>query len=75
MGCEKYMSNINKSLDYVSMASLFEGEGLKILIAYKGEKKLENFFILNEFDSTYTRCICGTIKYISYSEKPLPERI
>lgn len=43
------MSNINKSLDYVSMASLFEGEGLKILVAYKGEKKLENFFILNEF--------------------------
>ena len=43
------MSNINKSLDYVSMASLFEGEGLKILVAYKGEKKLENFFVLNEF--------------------------
>ena len=43
------MANINKSLDYVSMASLFEGEGLKILVAYKGEKKLENFFILNEF--------------------------
>lgn len=47
--CEKYMSNINKSLDYISMASLFEGEGIKILVAYKGEKKLENFFILNEF--------------------------
>lgn len=43
------MSNINKSLDYVSMASLFESESLKILVAYKGEKKLENFFILNEF--------------------------
>ena len=43
------MANINKSLDYVALASLFESENLNILVGYKGEKKLENFYILNEF--------------------------
>lgn len=48
-GREKHMNSINKSLDYVAVASLFESENLNVLVAYKGEKKLENFYILNEF--------------------------
>lgn len=43
------MYNIDKSLDYVVIATFFESDSLNIKIGYKEQKTVENFYILNEF--------------------------
>ena len=43
------MSNINKTLDYVIIASVFSSDDVNVLIGYKNEKTLDNLYIINEF--------------------------
>lgn len=43
------MFNINKTLDYVVIASLFSNKEMNILVAYQGKNTLDNLYILNQF--------------------------
>lgn len=43
------MCNTKRFCDYVVTASIFSDEHVKVFIGYKGENKLENFYIINEF--------------------------
>lgn len=43
------MSNVKKFCDYVVTAPIFSNEHLNVSIGYKGENKVENFYIINEF--------------------------
>ncbi len=43
------MLNINKTSDYVVIASLFSNKEMNILVAYQGKNTLDNLYILNQF--------------------------
>ena len=43
------MAEVKSASDYVSIATLFSDENMEVSVTFKGEKTVDNFYILNKF--------------------------